>query len=80
MTRLDKQITESKGAKGEYKWTDLLALLKGLGFDPIQGSSSRVKFTTGKVTINLHKPHPQKEVKAYAIKQVKTLLEREGLI
>ena len=80
MAKLDKQITEFKAAKGEYKWTDLLTLLKGLGFDPIQGSGSRIKFTNGEVTINLHKPHPQKEVKAYAVKQVKTLLEQEGLI
>ena len=80
MTRLGKLITEFKGAKGEYKWTDLLALLKGLGFDPIEGSGSRVKFTNGEVSINLHKPHPQKEVRAYAVKQVKSLLEQEGLI
>jgi hypothetical protein len=37
-------------------------------------------FTNGEITIHLHKPHPQKKVKAYAVKQVKTLLEQEGLI
>ena len=80
MTRLDKLISEFQGAKSDYKWSDLLKLLKGLGFDLTEGSGSRVRFTNGEITIHLHKPHPQKEVKAYAVKQVKTLLKQEGLI
>ena len=28
----------------------------------------------------LHKPHPQKELKAYQIKQLIEILEQEGLI
>lgn len=80
MTKLDKLITDFQGAKGQYKWTDLLSLLNGLDFELIEGSGSRVRFTNGEITIHLHKPHPQKEVKAYAVKQVKTLLEQEGLI
>ena len=80
MTKLDKLITEFQGAKGEFKWNDLVSLLNGMGFDLIEGSGSRVRFTNGEVTIHLHKPHPQKEVKAYAIKQVKNLLKQEGLI
>ncbi len=80
MTKLAKLITEFKGARSGYKWTDLLKLLNGLEFGLIEGAGSRVRFTNGEVTIHLHKPHPQKEVKAYAIKQVKTLLEQEGLI
>ena len=31
-------------------------------------------------TILLHKPHPQKELKAYQIKQLIEVLEQEGLI
>jgi len=34
----------------------------------------------GSVCIYLHKPHPQKEVKRYQLKQVVEILEREGLI
>ena len=80
MTKLDKLITDFQGAKGHYKWADLQSLLNRLGFELIEGSGSRVRFTNGEIAINLHKPHPQKEVKAYAVKQVKALLEQEGLI
>ena len=31
-------------------------------------------------TILLHKPHPQKELKAYQIKQLIEILEQKGLI
>ena len=31
-------------------------------------------------SILLHKPHPQKELKAYQIKQLIIVLEQEGLI
>ena len=80
MTKLDKLITDFQGAEGQYKWADLQSLLNRLGFELREGSGSRVRFTNGEITINLHKPHPQKEVKAYAVKQVKALLEQEGLI
>ena len=31
-------------------------------------------------TILLHKPHPQKELKGYQVKQLVDFLEQEGLI
>ena len=60
--------------------TDLIAVLASLGFKQIEGAGSRVSFSNGTVMIKLHKPHPQKEVKAYAVKQVKEVLKREGLL
>ena len=44
-------------------------------------SGSRVMFVNEKHgCILLHKPHPQKELKAYQIKQLIEILEQEGLI
>ena len=44
-------------------------------------SGSRVKFESEIYgAILLHKPHPQKELKAYQIKQLVEKLEQEGLI
>nr|WP_297874465.1 type II toxin-antitoxin system HicA family toxin [uncultured Blautia sp.] len=44
-------------------------------------SGSRIIFTNDKHgSILLHKPHPQKELKAYQIKQLIEILEQEGLI
>ena len=44
-------------------------------------SGSRVMFTSEEHgSILLHKPHPQKELKAYQVRQLCDLLEQEGLI
>lgn len=80
MSKVDKLLEKFKLAKGTFKWSDLANLLTHLGFKSIEAEGSRVTFTNGRITIKLHKPHPQKEVKAYAIKQVKQTLKNEGLL
>lgn len=47
-------------------------------FEQIEGSGSRVKFIRQDVIINLHKPHPQKELKHYAVTQIREILRSEG--
>lgn len=57
------------------KYLDYLCLNKG------KTSGSRVMFVSEEHgSILLHKPHPQKELKAYQIKQLIETLEQEGLI
>lgn len=80
MSRQEKLLASFMVARRDYKWLDLVAVLKSLGFEYIEAEGSRVDFIRGELTIHLHKPHPQKEVKAYALRQVKELLTREGLI
>jgi hypothetical protein len=58
----------------------LLALFNSLDFQKVEGEGSRVTLANGDVVIKLHKPHPQKEVRAYAVKQVKKMLDDEGFI
>ncbi len=65
---------------GQFKWVELVTLLKSLGFEQIEGAGSRVCFTNGDINIRLHKPHPHKEVKAYVVAQVKDTLIKEGLL
>ena len=44
-------------------------------------SGSRVMFVSeDHPDILLHKPHPQKELKGYQVKQLLEILEQEGLI
>ena len=81
MSKKEKLIQKFLAAK-TFKFSELIILLKMLGYCQIQGDGSRVKFDNGKPEdlINLHKPHPGNEMKAYAVKQVKEKLHRGGLI
>jgi predicted RNA binding protein YcfA (HicA-like mRNA interferase family) len=80
MSKQEKLIAQFLLAKKDFKWVDLVAVLKSLGFEQIEAEGSRVDFVKATVVIHLHKPHPQKEVKAYALKQLKTLLKQEKIL
>ena len=81
MSKKEKLIQKLLLAR-TFKFSELVTLLIMLGYTEIQGDGSRVKFDNGKPEdlINLHKPHPGNEMKAYAVKQVKEKLQRGGLI
>jgi hypothetical protein len=79
MSKHQKLIEKLLTAK-TFKWSELVKLLKGLGFDQIEGDGSRVKFIKSEQIINLHKPHPQSEMKAYAVRQVRESLTEWGEI
>lgn len=82
MSKQQKLIAKFLAAKKDFKWVDLVALLQGLGYQQQEGNGSRVKFDNGDPDhmINLHKPHPDKEIKIYALKQIKNKLTDAGLI
>ncbi len=81
MSKKEKLIKKLLLAR-TFKFSELITLLKMLGYIELQGDGSRVKFDNGKPEdmINLHKPHPGNEMKAYAVKQVKEKLQRGKLI
>ncbi len=68
--------------QGVFTWQELVALLRGLGYRKLEDEGSRVKFDNGdpRAMINLHKPHPGSELKAYARRQVIEHLKSGGLI
>jgi len=81
MSKKEKLIQKLLLAR-TFKFSELISLLQMLGYTELQGNGSRVKFDNGNPEdlINLHKPHPGNEMKAYAVKQVKEKLQRGGLI
>ena len=81
MSKKEKLIQKLLLAR-TFKFSELITLLKMLGYTELQGDGSRVKFDNGNPEdlLNLHKPHPGNEMKAYAVKQVKEKLQRGGLI
>ena len=60
-------------------WNDVVALVKGLGGEVLQGAGSRVRFDLNSVSLNLHSPHPQTELKRYQVKAVRDFLDNAGV-
>ncbi len=60
-------------------WTDVVALVKALGGTVIQGDGSRVRFDLNGVSLNIHSPHPQRELKRYQVKAVRDFLDNTGV-
>lgn len=84
MGQKEKLIQRLKTKPKDFSFDDAETLLRYLDYTLVnkgKTSGSRVMFvseTHG--SILLHRPHPQKELKAYQIKQLKEFLEQEGLI
>ncbi len=82
MSKQEKLIDRLLNAPADFTWQELSTLLKGLGYQEVQGSGSRVKFDNGlpEQMINLHRPHPAKIIKRYALRQVIEKLKQAELI
>lgn len=80
MTRQAKLIKKLQDPKAAWSWDELCALLRGLGYHKLEGSGSRVKFDNGSSgnLINLHRPHPGNQVKAYVIRRIREKLQSGG--
>ena len=55
-------------------WDDVVSLVEALGGNIVQGNGSRVRFSLNGITLNIHSPHPQKELKRYQVQSVRTFL------
>lgn len=60
------------------EWIAIVSLIKSLGGEIKKGDGSRIRIDLKGQSLNIHSPHPQKEVKRYAVKLIKELLERTG--
>jgi hypothetical protein len=82
MSKQEKLLAKLLNKQAGFTWPELVSLLKGLGFGQIEGEGSRVKFSNGnpQAMINLHKPHPGNELKAYVKRQVVEHLKAGGFI
>ncbi|MGN0482577.1 MAG: type II toxin-antitoxin system HicA family toxin [Lachnospiraceae bacterium] len=84
MGQKEKLIQRLKSKPKDFTFDDAETLLNYLDYvrsNKGKTSGSRVIFTSeNHGNILLHKPHPQKELKSYQIKQLIDILEQEGLI
>ena len=84
MGQKEKLIRKLKSVPRDMTFDEVETLLRYLTYlrsNKGKTSGSRVMFTSEEHgSILLHKPHPQKELKAYQVRQLCDLLEQEGLI
>lgn len=81
MAKKQKQLEKLKTAK-IITWVELVSSLSFLGFQQVEAEGSRVQFIGVKENevLVLHKPYPQKEVKFYILKRLRTVLKLWGYI
>lgn len=85
MGKKDKLIKKLRSDPKDFTFEEaetLLAMLSYYRSDKGRTSGSRVMFTSSEhgTKILLHKPHPEKELRSYQVKQLVDVLEQEGLI
>ena len=80
----EKLIERLKGLPKDFTFDEAARLLHLFGYerqDKGKTSGSRVLFVkSGKIPVFMHRPHPQKELKGYAVKQLLTELKTNGEI
>ncbi|MFW6264423.1 MAG: type II toxin-antitoxin system HicA family toxin [Cyanobacteriota bacterium] len=60
-------------------WNDVVALVKTLEGTVTQGDGSRVRFDLNNISLNIHSPHPSKELKRYQVKAIREFLTKAGV-
>ena len=69
----------AKPAASNIKFSDIEALVTGLGGEVREGDGSRVALLLKGGTKHAHRPHPGKEAKQYQIKEIKEWLTAVGV-
>lgn len=84
MGQKEKLIQRLKSKPKDFTFDEAETLLRYLSYERSnkgRTSGSRVMFYSAEHGhILLHRPHPQKELKAYQIENLVEILEQEGLI
>ncbi|PCJ42542.1 MAG: hypothetical protein COA71_03250 [SAR86 cluster bacterium] len=62
------------------RWTDIKQLTLAVGGIIKQGGGSRIRIVLRDRALNIHTPHPRKELKPYQIRAVRRLFKEGGII
>lgn len=61
------------------EWSEVESLLVSFGADITNRGGSRVHFELNGVGATFHRPHPQKEVKKYVVRNLREFLNAAGI-
>lgn len=71
---LDKIMTTPVLAN--IKFDDIVSCLKSMGYEYQEREGSRVAFIIKDEELPLHKPHPQKEIKKYVVRNLQKFISQ----
>jgi hypothetical protein len=61
------------------EWRRVEAFLLAIDCEIIEGNGSRVAFKHSGIRADFHRPHPNKEAKAYQVRTVREFLQQIGI-
>ena len=61
------------------EWRKIEALFIACGAAMIEGNGSRVRFELNEIVATFHRPHPEKEVKRYQVRDAREFLIKAGV-
>ncbi len=65
--------------RSDISWEETVSLLLGVGAIIKEGKGSRVRFEKGPSSLHIHKPHPVRVLRKYAIDLVRDFLIEIGV-
>ena len=65
--------------RSDVNWADIVALLKCMGAEIIEGKGSRVRIALNDIRAVFHRPHPRRETDKGALKSMRRFLVEAGV-
>ena len=65
---------KERPTRSDIKWQEIQSFFKAVGAEIHQGEGSRVQVILKSKVLRLHQPHPNKELKKYAIEAIRDFL------
>lgn len=69
----------TKPTRGSINFSNIEALIVGLGGAVREGDGSRVAFQLGNSVLYAHRPHPGKDAKKYQVEEILAWLQEQGV-
>jgi hypothetical protein len=71
---------KDKPTRADITWDEVQSFFKAIGARVCEGDGSRVQIILHARVLRLHKPHPQKNLKKYAVEAIRDFLINSEVI
>lgn len=71
---------QDKPTRGDITWDEVQSFFKAISAKIREGEGSKVQIILNTRVLRIHKPHPQKELKKYAVEAIRDFLINNEVI